>query len=749
MPKIKTAMRDQEAIMPFRSNAKIDKYIIILSAVVLTITVNLFRLIFPYPIFRDDAFAPGGIVSSLASVHALFDRGYSSIYEFAGSGIDLAGNGFLPHTVSFVLVGMTYLLGVSWAIKSTVLLKALLGFYFTSLYLRTRYSMGLIESIFGGLLFSIQTQIVPVQASSQTLDQFGAGLSVDLIPAIIYALYVLGLDNTIAKQRILSLSIMFVIGLLYALSSTIPYLPICLGFIVVWFLCERAFGIDRLALLSAFLCGAGIAMLPIFYAFVLDHAYSARKGFNNFSFYNEGGLKTLILGYTAAFTSFLMRKKEFFLLIFAALLFVPNKFAPLIYRVTIFIIFVLFAIGGDFLQPSLSILFGEHLGIVRSVSLYTNFVSAFPLALLSAWGLSVLRDYRLKIVVFACAIIADISFQNPGNLWDARTVSKSDGYIYNADILLNHDKLKRLAHQADGGRLSTISVVGDRAQISMPGFHGNWLNWLFPILPQAYGIESTDSYVNLSPQFVKDFYEKRIGNLGPDPIHSAYIETSFDGHIKYENGCFIQTAPIDLDSAGIEIGALRDAAVKYVISSVALHSHHLRQDELSDSGSELGCTDRGYLVWPERLERPKVFIYRTDWTPEFVSVTRNVALNSDDVSENSRRSRGAPAERGPLVFLDEEDLRRLPGMSEAPTKSDELEIRERRSDLVRATVKLTAPALVYFSYGFEWGWRGTIDGEDAKILRANFGFQAVWVPAGSHEVEIRRPALPFTHRIGD
>jgi uncharacterized membrane protein YfhO len=62
---------------------------------------------------------------------------------------------------------------------------------------------------------------------------------------------------------------------------------------------------------------------------------------------------------------------------------------------------------------------------------------------------------------------------------------------------------------------------------------------------------------------------------------------------------------------------------------------------------------------------------------------------------------------------------------------------------------LTAPALVYFSYGFEWGWRGTIDGEDAKILRANFGFQAVWVPAGSHEVEIRRPALPFTHRIGD
>jgi hypothetical protein len=417
--------------MLFRSNANIDKYIIIFFAGMLTIAVNLFRLIFPYPLFKDDAFAPGGIVSSLASVHALFDRGYSSIYEFAGSGIDLAGNGFLPHTASFVLAGMTYLLGPAWAIKSTVMLKALLGFYFTSLYLRTRYSMGLIEAIFGGLLFSIQTQIVPVQDSSQTIDQFGAGLSVDLIPVIIYALYVLGLDNTIARRRIVRFSIVFFIGLFYVLSSTIPYLPICLGFIVVWYLCERAFGIDRLALLSVFLCGAGLAMFPIFYAFVLDHAYSARKGFNNFSFYNEGGLRSLILGYTAALTSFLMRKKEFFLLIFAALLFVSNKFVSPMYRFTIFIVFVLFAIGGDFLQPFLAILFGEHLGIVRSVSLYTNVVSAFPLALLSAWGLSVLHDYRLKLVVFACAIVADISFQNPGNLWDARTVFKSDGYIYN------------------------------------------------------------------------------------------------------------------------------------------------------------------------------------------------------------------------------------------------------------------------------------------------------------------------------
>ncbi len=280
--------------MLFRSNANIDKYIIIFFAGMLTIAVNLFRLIFPYPLFKDDAFAPGGIVSSLASVHALFDRGYSSIYEFAGSGIDLAGNGFLPHTASFVLAGMTYLLGPAWAIKSTVMLKALLGFYFTSLYLRTRYSMGLIEAIFGGLLFSIQTQIVPVQDSSQTIDQFGAGLSVDLIPVIIYALYVLGLDNTIARRRIVRFSIVFFIGLFYVLSSTIPYLPICLGFIVVWYLCERAFGIDRLALLSVFLCGAGLAMFPIFYAFVLDHAYSARKGFNNFSFYNEGGLRSLI-----------------------------------------------------------------------------------------------------------------------------------------------------------------------------------------------------------------------------------------------------------------------------------------------------------------------------------------------------------------------------------------------------------------------------------------------------------------------
>jgi hypothetical protein len=721
----------------------VAKYNTIILAVALTITVKSFALMFPYPLLLDDAFAPGGIVSSISTVHALLNRGYSSIYEFAGSGIDLLGHGLMPHTASFILVGLTYFASLSWAIKVTSILKSILGFYFTSKFLQTRFSMGIIEATFGGLLFSLHTQITPVQASSQAIDQFGTGLSIDLIPMIIYLLYIIKYGSSPTKQYLVRLAAMFFIGCVYALSSTIPFLPIGLGFIIVWYLCEKAFGIDRLGFLIALVTGAVVVMFPIFYSFILDYAHSARNGFDQFSYYDQGGLKSLIVGYAAEFTSYIVNKKEFFLLILAGV-FVYNQLHSPVYRITILVLFILFAVGRDFIQPFLSILIGAHLGIVRSVGLYTNVVSAFLLALLSAWGLSALRDRRLKMAVFACAIAADLSFEPPGNLPAYRTMFKSQGYIYNADILGDHDKLKALAKLTDGnGRLSTISVAGDPNPISVPGYKGDWLEWLHPVLPQAYGILTIDSYLNLSPRSLKEFYEKRIGSLPPNPTHRAYIEMSFNGLVKNEGGCFVQTAPIDLDSAGVEIGALRDAAVGYVISPVALKSRHFHQDALSDSGSQLACMDRGYLVWPESLGRPKIFIYRTDWLPEFVSVTRNVALNGGSASDNSQRSHDAQPELGPLIFLNEDDFHRFPGMSEVPVKQDELEIRERRPDMIRAAVKLVAPALVYFSYGFEWGWNGTIDGERATILAANFGFQAVWVPAGEHEVEIRRPVLPF------
>ncbi len=50
--------------------------------------------------------------------------------------------------------------------------------------------------------------------------------------------------------------------------------------------------------------------------------------------------------------------------------------------------------------------------------------------------------------------------------------------------------------------------------------------------------------------------------------------------------------------------------------------------------------------------------------------------------------------------------------------------------------ELAAPAYVVLADAFDPGWRGTLDGTSAPILRANLVFRALKVPAGRHRIEM-------------
>ncbi len=56
----------------------------------------------------------------------------------------------------------------------------------------------------------------------------------------------------------------------------------------------------------------------------------------------------------------------------------------------------------------------------------------------------------------------------------------------------------------------------------------------------------------------------------------------------------------------------------------------------------------------------------------------------------------------------------------------------------RVTIRAALDAPGYLVLADTWypGWRATVDGEPAELLRANYGFRAVWLEAGEHTVEM-------------
>jgi uncharacterized membrane protein YfhO len=81
----------------------------------------------------------------------------------------------------------------------------------------------------------------------------------------------------------------------------------------------------------------------------------------------------------------------------------------------------------------------------------------------------------------------------------------------------------------------------------------------------------------------------------------------------------------------------------------------------------------------------------------------------------------------------------LPEGEPRPTRASfqaDVQVVSYRPDRVRLTTELGADGFVVLADAFDPGWKATVDGRHAKVLRANEAFRAIEVPAGRHDVEL-------------
>ena len=151
---------------------------------------------------------------------------------------------------------------------------------------------------------------------------------------------------------------------------------------------------------------------------------------------------------------------------------------------------------------------------------------------------------------------------------------------------------------------------------------------------------------------------------------------------------------------------------------------------------------------PEELDTPPAadprFALRVFEDPDALPRTFAVQHAECPAGDRALLARLTSADFDPLrsVLLEGSCAREAP----PPERAAPVVLERDDPDLVRAVVELARAGFLVLADSHDPGWRARVDGEPAEILRANWAFRAVQVPAGRHVVELRY--APTSFRVG-
>jgi uncharacterized membrane protein YfhO len=208
-----------------------------------------------------------------------------------------------------------------------------------------------------------------------------------------------------------------------------------------------------------------------------------------------------------------------------------------------------------------------------------------------------------------------------------------------------------------------------------PGYRSNVLTY--------YGIPTVEGYATTAPR-----------------TYLQFVRTLFDDEKVYLNGLLELGKP--------NLHALRLLNVKYLITDFQMEGANLALQEHSN----------GHYLYRMTNHLPRV--YCASDIVDYEDETR-VLLNLRDLMGAHDRPIGVAAG---IVSAQK--------LSGCAIKQIEVMLNG-----VIFTVDSRYGAVVSVPYNYSENWRGTVDGEPLDLVRANYSFLAVEVPAGEYRIEIR------------
>jgi len=305
-----------------------------------------------------------------------------------------------------------------------------------------------------------------------------------------------------------------------------------------------------------------------------------------------------------------------------------------------------------------------------------------------------------------------------------------DGHNYRA-YYLNPD-LQRLAQETAAARPFRVATVATGENVT-PDFPPGAL-W-------GYGFETADGMLNLQPRRYRDFWEHVIG-----PV-MASDEGIF--HWVHDYGCQLNLfAPSAGFSPNKDFGdyyrrnLLSLANVRYIISP-----RKLQDERLVPIPSQIL---QQQLDW-KTLNRPRrlfsimrggypgiaVYVYENpDVLPRFF-LADTVQFLPDGQSVLATMASKTSVQLGSSVFIEARYAAQLGIVDQQSGNASAIGLVKYSADEIELRVSTSSSRVLVVSNNYSPYWKAWIDGQTTSIVPADYTFQGLTVPPGSHRVVLR------------